>query len=613
MSFLEFNLSLLEENHPGFREDLLAKNPEILAMELETSREGGPTAKVQGVYIHSKHAPLKEAARLIERELTGQADVIIIAGFGFGYLVEACLTRYPLKPVIIVEPDPSFFLTALSVRDLRFVLSSPRISLMIGVQPSAITRLLDLMPGGNIQLIKLRSMYEKDRDYYRQLEQNISAYLSRKEINHNTLKRFGKLWVKNLSRNIDYLAHTGGILDLKDSFRELPALLLAAGPSLDAVLPHLAELKKRFVLVAVDTSFRACVNAGVRPDFLVIVDPQYWNTRHLDGFELGDTILISESSTHPRVFRMLKGDIYFCTSLFPLGKYLEDTLGTKGKLGAGGSVSTSAWDFARFLGCSPIYCAGLDLSFPDLQTHYKGSFFEERTHWLSDRMTPGETHGFHALYDAMPFKVEANKDGRTLTDQRLIVYKWWFEGQMNRFPETHTGNLSPHGIRIEGMPYEDLKPLLDTNEIREHINLVIDGIKMINREEEELREERLPVVKEALENLLKELEELERVSLKALDTIEKIRLHHRQKKDTAPFFMELDEFDFQISNSTSKNIVGFILQGEIHDLTAAGNDDTAGFEEVLQNSARLYGALQRASSLHKELLSDALSRSVKQR
>ena len=111
------------------------------------------------------------------------------------------------------------------------------------------------------------------------------------------------MWVRNLLSNLDRFAGNPGIGVAQNRFPGVPALVMAAGPSLDEVLPHLKALKEHMLIVAVDTSYRFCKNQGVEPDFLVSVDPQYWNSRHLDWLEREQTILVSESSAHPRVFR----------------------------------------------------------------------------------------------------------------------------------------------------------------------------------------------------------------------------------------------------------------------------------------------------------------------
>ena len=146
----------------------------------------------------------------------------------------------------------------------------------------------------------------------------MESLADRREVNLNTLRRFGRLWVRNLLANLPLFLRAAGTRELEGLFAGMPALLLAAGPSLEPVLAVLPALAERLVLVAVDTSYRLCRQAGVKPDLLVTVDPQYWNSRHLDWAELEGILLASEPSVHPRTFhRPRLPNLYFMSSFSP--------------------------------------------------------------------------------------------------------------------------------------------------------------------------------------------------------------------------------------------------------------------------------------------------------
>ncbi|HOV64692.1 MAG TPA: DUF115 domain-containing protein, partial [Spirochaetia bacterium] len=380
MNCFDTNSAFLSERFPGFAEQILSTIKPAEGFYPEQSSQGAPTARYCGVYLHSRLDPLREAERLVSREIPKDTRCCIIEGFGLGYHVEAVLNQFPGIPCIVIEADIPLFLSALSMRDFRPVFSREEFSLLLAPSPEALISIEGLYTAGKVSFLKFRPTYEKDHAYYERIDSVISSAISRREINSNTLKRFGRLWVKNLVRNIPLIAKTEGIERFIGRFSGLPAFICAAGPSLDASLPLLSEIRKRFVLIAVDTSYRSVLEAGVDPDFVVVVDPQYWNSRHLDWVRSSRAVLISESATHPRVFRTPVLRTFFAASLFPLGTFLENYIGKKPQLGAGGSVSTTAWDFARICGAVPILFAGLDLGFPDKQTHYRGSFFEERSH-----------------------------------------------------------------------------------------------------------------------------------------------------------------------------------------------------------------------------------------
>ncbi|HUX12450.1 MAG TPA: 6-hydroxymethylpterin diphosphokinase MptE-like protein, partial [Spirochaetia bacterium] len=357
---------------------------------------------------------------------------------------------------------------------------------------------------------------------------------------------------------------------------------------------------------AVDTSLGACLRAGVDPDFVVVVDPQYWNTRHLDQCRDGTSILISESSTHPRVFRQLKGLLYFCSSLFPLGEYIERQLGPLGKLGAGGSVSTSAWDFLRIVGCSPIYTGGIDLGFPDRQTHFRGSFFEERIHSLGTRRAPAEHHLFRYLTDAGPFKVPDNSGGTVLSDRRMIIYRWWFERQAEAYPSTATRSLSPHGVKLAGIPLASMEETLKLPEQRDWIDSELRSIRREEAEPGSARPKSLRLTA-AVRSLIQDLGEIERIAREGVRTVAGAFEIASSGGNAVSFLDELNLLDEEISRSEHRNIVGFLLQKDAQSIVDRAHKE-ATIADVLENSDAIYRGLLESTEYHRRCLQNGLER-----
>jgi len=579
-------------------------------LELLPTRSGLPTARYEGSLIYSAREPYREASRLIEREIDAGARTCVFYHFGLGYHPEAFLARYPGRIAVVVEPDVALFLEALASRDLAELLAAGRLHLVLGANPDILPILLDSLHASHLSVVRLRGLAAKDRDYFDRLDVILQSYLSRREINRNTLARFGRLWVRNLFRNLEIVATARGTQEIHGIFEGVPALLLAAGPSLDEVLPHLSSLAERALVIAVDTSLRAALKVGVVPDFVVVVDPQYWNSRHLDGCGEGAPILISESSTYPSVFRILRGPIFLCASLFPLGMDVERITGAKGRLGAGGSVATTAWDFARMVGCRPIYLAGLDLGLPDLKTHFAGGFFEERTHTLATRLSPAEAMGYHALRDGSPFPETNNEGGTCLTDHRLIIYKWWFENQMKMHPDTETYSLSRRGLRIEGIPLRSWQQIAKGPVVREQIakrlRVLLDGHPARPSGDG-------PALPGALGGYLARLasglEEIREVSSRAYGLVARLQEVDRQERPN--LLKELEEIDRLLQESSSREIAGFLLQGAAEEILERQNprDEEA---NPLMDSTRLYTELADSAAYHLTLTRAALQRCAPQ-
>jgi hypothetical protein len=538
----------------------------------------------------------------VETELRGKpVGLCLFQGFGLGYQIEAFMEIFPESAVIILEPDLPLFIEAMRHRDLSTILSSPLVRFLLGIEPETVTQYLPENPTGELHVFKLRSVYLKDREYYRKADERIGQYSARREINRNTLRRFGTLWVKNLVMNLPTFGASEAVSSLVGIFTGTPAVVCAAGPSLDSVLPRLAEFRERCLLIAVDTSLRGLASQGLSADFTVVVDPQYLNTRHIDRSRRSTGILVSESSTHPRVFRLISGKRYFGGSLFPLGIRIEREFGSYGKLGAGGSVATSAWDLARILGCSPIFMAGLDLSFPKNQTHYRGSFFEERAYSENARCHPVETASFQSMNDAGPFRAPNNGGGTSITDRRLILYKWWFESQMRLHPETATRTLSPFGLAIEGMPFASVDEIEKLPPARERIDAALRVV--LAAPPRGAMESTVPILRQ----LTAELRETALKAEKGLRLIDELERSLSEGRNTAASFCEPDLLDRQLLSSDSLSLAGFLIQ-DLEEPLMTGTGQRPGMGDVLARNRTIYRRIAESARFHLELFQRAAER-----
>ncbi|MFP4365331.1 MAG: motility associated factor glycosyltransferase family protein [Spirochaetia bacterium] len=597
------NISALIRKYPSFQTDILDKFTPDPEAEVITAKNGLPSMRKGKTYLHSRHSPNIEAIRLIDQKFSEKPGVCIFYGFGLGYHVAAFHNKYPAVPIIVIEPDIPLFLSALKDGlDYSELFDKDVFSLALGTAPGTISSILEEFPFVEAQIVKLRSLYHLYEEYYQQCDAAVQAFFNRKQINLNTLKRFGKDWVRNLSKNISALAQSKPVSNTEKRISGIPACILSAGPTLDEALPVLKELAKRCVIIAVDTSYKACISTGVIPDFLIIVDPQYWNTRHLDWTDVQKTRLVSESSTHPRVFRLANEEQnYFCSSLFPLGKYLEDFIGERGKLGAGGSVSTTAWDFARLIGADPILFAGLDLGFPKKQTHARGSTFEERVHILSNRLVPCEYHGFLALYDASPFEEQDYSGNPILTDYRMRMYQQWFETQAVMYPETNTHPLSDKSLNIQGFSPLSINEALNFPENRDRINRILG----------ELDESHIPrfqskKLAKGISALITEISSIRRLAEEG----EKLCRTIASEKDRGfakEALTRLDAIDRQIMGKKSKEIISFLLQPLIQNVLSSSQEQD-NLEVIMQTSEKIYKEIRESCEYHtKELKKAKLS------
>ena len=419
-----------------------------------------PTLAVNGSFVHSKYNPQEEARRILDSEFFQTAEVqsrCIFTALGLGYLASQYIERFPAAEAVIIEADRNIFMCCLAARRLHSFFRHNRLSILIGIQPEEAVSFLASTGWNTKILFKASVSAEAYKPWYEAFFLLLERNKMKNSINAKTLERFGTLWLKNTVKNFDMLCTTAKIGCFKNAFHDAVAVVLAGGPSLTAHLEQIKKSSKDFLIIAVDTAMRACLRTGITPDFILSFDPQYWNYLHTAGLDTGKSILISEAAVFPAVLRQRYRAVFLSESSVPFARYLEGKGGERNGdegcvLAAGGSVATTAWDFARYIGAKSVIMAGLDLAYPGKQTHFAGSTFEEAVHTRSTRVASAEQANFNSLYSAFPSLHQDYAGGTVLTDRRMLLYAWWFESTLAKYPEVKTFNLMPHGVFIPGMP-----------------------------------------------------------------------------------------------------------------------------------------------------------------
>ncbi len=459
--------------------------PEAL-WTLEQSKNGSITASENGIRLHSAYNPQREASSAVNRSEVLDKSALVFYGFGLGYHVvefariiaesAAAGDSHHFPRLVLIEPDIKHFYAALSVLDWTPVFELEQLIIALGCPPESVLSLLEDGSAVNIgetgvsdsYFFDLPSFTFHDKAYFDTVRSIIKRNQRKNEINAATLKKFGKLWCRNSLKNICQLERLSGIAELEGvaaktnrNAEPLPFLILGAGPSLEKIIPYIKELNERTVTLCVETALHTLLRAGLQPDFIFLTDPQFWAYRHIAGLSAPKSILITEISAYPAVFRFNCKKIMLCGSQFPVGQYFEKKLNLiPGDLGTGGSVASSAWNFAHFCGASEIYTAGLDLAFPDKQTHIRGSSAEQTFHTISSRLSAADKFTASSLYSANAMQGIDYKGQNVLTDSRMKMFSWWFESRLASCLETKTYTLCPQGLAVPGIKTAELFQLL---------------------------------------------------------------------------------------------------------------------------------------------------------
>jgi hypothetical protein len=585
--------------------DAAAPDP---SFELLPTPSGEPTARWRGALLHSPRDPRREARALVEREAGAAPSAAVILGLGLGYTAEAFREAHPGVPLVVVEPDAGLARAAAEARNLAPLAADPAVRLVIGAGPGAAAAALEGLPVERLAVLRLVAEIRRSPAAFRAAEGAVQSFQLRREINANTLARFGRLWVRNLAANLGTFLASPGVGELQGLFDGMPAVVLAGGPTLDELMPLLPRIAEHALLVSVNTPLAACLAAGVQPDCAVVVDPQFWASRYLDWTSGYCGWIVAEPSTHPRVFRRRSNRVFIASSLFPLGERLEEAVGVKGKLGAGGSVSTAAWDLARLMGARPIYAAGLDLSFPGRRTHCRGTFFGEARRAVGARTAPLEGWAFASLHDIGLFPAPSAVGGTVPSDRRMLLYRWWFENQLVMHPDLPAFTLSDRGVAIDGMAPLQPETLLDLPVIRPAIEAAKRDLEArLDAARGQGPPPPLAALQGEIADLCGALDGIARLADEGVSASGRLARAMEKGADPRGALAALDDVDRRIMETSSRSIAGFLVQSLIHGIEAdaARRADAADWRAVVATSTDLYRGIGESARFQAGLLGRA--------
>jgi hypothetical protein len=159
---------------------------------------------------------------------------------------------------------------------------------------------------------------------------------------------------KHLYENIPLLATAPDLTALRDMFRGVDAVLAAPGPDLLNKLDYVRECKGRALVVAVSKAAQVLKQHGIEPDFVVANDTSLTAEESFADYDLSrTTVLVGHSLSYLPDAKFRK--------VFPFGNVMEEAFGRFVDLRLYGSVITTAFSLARFLGCTRHILVGVQL------------------------------------------------------------------------------------------------------------------------------------------------------------------------------------------------------------------------------------------------------------
>lgn len=404
-----------------------------------------------------------EALLLRNLAAVGDADHIFLIGAGGGHLVSAVARACLPTKVLVLEPDPQTAARAMTRRDWQAWLETGRLRMLTGPDYVGASSIARHVNGAKPSAIVVNDALAAQRP-----DAAARAVLVARRIQHEAAanaearRRFAGRYLLQTLGNLAAIEREGNVSALDGAFAGRPAVIVAAGPSLDRNLPALVGYQERAVVIAADTTLRPLLAGAVRPHLVLGVDPNDVNARHLAGVpDTSGIWLAAEGSLHPSVFGGFAGRTFvFKVSHHEPWPWLDGAGFGRGTLRAWGSVVTSALDLALRMGCNPIVFVGHDFAYTDGRPYCDNTVFhEEWRAYLAHN--PGTIEHYEALMkQGRPIVSVTDLAGmRVETTAHLVAFRDWVVEQTTLARDRTFINATDAGIlqgpHIVQTPIED--------------------------------------------------------------------------------------------------------------------------------------------------------------
>ena len=525
-AILEKNLKAIERKNPRLYKALLQCTESV---ELEKTRSGDYTFRFNNIYFHSRYDPWREAKQQLEEISSKQYDILCFFGMGCGYLLRLVMHKRPSK-LLIFEPSLAILKGVLTKIDLSGVLASAGVYIyadidqLISYISSNIEGTEDILSYQSVPYIE--SFPEKLFEYNNKIKNAQVSSIS--EIHTNILSRLD--WNKNYLKNIPNIAKYPVVDRLVGKFKDVPLIIVGAGPSLRKNVHLLKELKGRALIIAAITAHRILLGRGIVPDLVMAAEKIDMSEYFTDSPEERNTRLVLPELVYPGTFDMnVKGKFVYFSSFLELGRLHAKYWGSQFLPHIGGSVTTVALSLGIAFGCNPIVFIGQDLTYSeDGMSHAPGGVYSEQELRIDkDSDTVTISNRYIAIKDKHPKKLRLlwlkGQDGRMMpSSSTWVTFHRWFEDYMeylkNTKPDIKVINATEGGAYIKGMEHIPLKTVIDR---------YIDGYKpieeIIDAAEREEPQRDAEGLKKSFDRMIKRLKEIGRISRNIVSEAERLK------------------------------------------------------------------------------------------
>ena len=438
-----------------------------------------------------------------ERDDMNANSVIIVFGLSDGKsILKLCKNRPDCK-IIVYEPCQEIFWNAMYYDEVAEIAGMDNVCMIVkGVSEEYLFHALQsILDYSNYQLVVqsalpnylqlFRTEYQEMLDIYKSVVEIIvftrnTMILRGVEIQHNAYGLAGDMLEGNA------LVQLEDVVEEKE-MEDVPAILVAAGPSLDKNVGDLKAAKNKAFLMVVDTALNTVLENGIVPDMTMSIDSRKPLTLFKNKKFREIPIALAMNSNKEVVKQNGAKHFYEIDQ----NSYIKKILDRMGKesvqLPTGGSVANNALSLLYEMGFKTIILVGQDLAYPGGVEHTEAAY--------------GKGKNKVDMARKNYIEVEDNYGNKVLTEANMNIYRKWIENYIGAYDDLTVINATEGGAKIAGTKFMKL-----SDAIEQYCKREIDVARLLemepyfsDKEKEEFVQEmkRIPEQVEQLEELVR--------------------------------------------------------------------------------------------------------------
>lgn len=499
MTIYEENIKALAKYYPGM-DELIEEAKKKYETDLEVFEEEAYTGETilkvrkneKNYYLNGKRNTTENAEIWVKSlgELYPNTPVFMFGVGNWSYLKELVENTETKITIIVYEPCFTIFLKFLELVEISSWLEKQLIVFWVnGIEGmnkdgmrGIIQRIIKYEMASFIKKLEVPNYDELFKEELIEFYREIRDSVEMESVQYNTKLRFADVTVKNLISSIKFLPDAYKTTQLVDVIpRDIPGIVVAAGPSLNKNIKELKKAKGKAFIIAVDTALKPLLAEGIIPDMFAVVDAKKPLTL-VDKEEVREIPLLTNFNANSEILEYHTGKKFFSNEgILIADKVFQKSKKPNGTVESGGSVATTAFSLLYKIGLERIILVGQDLAFTGNKSHADGTF--------EDVMKEQDTKGF--------VMVEGNVEEKVPTRGDFKIYLDWYgkyiQAIHNTNPAVRVINATEGGAKIKGTEIMTLHDAIEQECTRE-----VDIQECMSRLEPMLEEE---AHKEAIEYL----------------------------------------------------------------------------------------------------------------